>query len=808
MRIFLSLLLMALLSGCGSDSEVKEQPKPPIDDSGEFVYSGPAAETADIQQFKIAVWDNLVGNDKCGACHNEQGQSPQFARRDDINLAYGAINGFINLTSPKDSLLVTKVAGGHNCWQQSDSVCADILTTWISEWAQTDNTATTIDFDDPILKVPGSSKSFPASSALFSTYVHPTLQQNCANCHSSSASFPVAPYFAEPNADAAYQVAQAKIDLNQPELSRFVLRLGSEFHNCWSDCESDAALMQEAITQMADAIPTNQVDDALVLSKALKLTEGIVANNGNRFEQHIIAKWEFKSGQGFTAYDTSGVEPAANLTINGDVSWVGGWGIKLNGGRAQASTSASAKLHKMLTATGEFSLEAWLVPDNVTQEGPARIISYSGGDDRRNFTLGQTLYNYNFLLRDNTTSSNGDPMLSTPNNDEVLQATLQHVVLTFDPVNGKRIYVNGNLISQQEDNQGVLSNWDASFALVVGSETSSNFKWRGQVRMMALHNRAITPEQIAQNYDVGVGEKFFLLFSVSELIDLPRSYIIAEVSQFDSYSYLFKEPFFLSLDSNVSPQAIALEGIRIGINGKESPLGQSFANLKTTLGSNYSSQTGQPLSRLGSLIPLEQGPNNDEFFLSFDVLGEHQFVRVPGELPPFPIEFPAELSSDIGIKAFSEINFSMAQMTGISTKLAEIAQTYEQLKQQLPTVNTLDGFVAANQMAISQLAIKYCSAFIEDPALRSNAFADFDFNTTPDVAFTPERTLQFSSGLSHYLLGQELASAPQYDSMQQELNALIQRLNRCPQDCDAARTLIIAKASCSAIVGSAATIIK
>ena len=41
-----------------------------------------------------------------------------------------------------------------------------------------------------------------------------------------------------------------------------------------------------------------------------------------------------------------------------------------------------------LPISGEYSIEAWVVPANVTQEGPARIISYSAGDSNRNFTLG------------------------------------------------------------------------------------------------------------------------------------------------------------------------------------------------------------------------------------------------------------------------------------------------------------------------------------------------------------------------------------------------------------------------------------
>ena len=61
--------------------------------------------------------------------------------------------------------------------------------------------------------------------------------------------------------------------------------------------------------------------------------------------------------------------------------------------------------------------------------------------------------------------------------------------------------------------------------------------------MVAIHNRTLTAEQILQNLDVGVGEKFFLLFYVGDLtIGSVEPYILFEVSQFDSYSYLFNQP--------------------------------------------------------------------------------------------------------------------------------------------------------------------------------------------------------------------------------------------------------------------------
>ena len=56
-----------------------------------------------------------------------------------------------------------------------------------------------------------------------------------------------------------------------------------------------------------------------------------------------------------------------------------------------------------------------------------------------------------------------------------------------------------------------------------------------------MHRRAMTQEQIVQNFDAGVGERFFLLFDISERIQAAAqsSYILFEVQQYDTYSYLF-----------------------------------------------------------------------------------------------------------------------------------------------------------------------------------------------------------------------------------------------------------------------------
>ena len=149
---------------------------------------------------------------------------------------------------------------------------------------------------------------------------------------------------------------------------------------------------------------------------------------------------------------------------------------------------------------------------------------------------------------------------------------------------------------------------------------SPDAPWQGTIRLVAIHNSALTQEQVQQNFDVGVGEKFFLLFDVSDVLQVApqSSYFLFEVQQFDSYSYLFDRPHFLTLDGS-SPTGIPVQGMRIGLNGDEAPVGQSYANLNTTLEAGLFEELGQPLSPLGAVLPLEKGPQEDEFFLTFDL---------------------------------------------------------------------------------------------------------------------------------------------------------------------------------------------
>jgi hypothetical protein len=799
--------LACALVACGGGAETVENPA--TSGGAPATYGGPAPATADVQAFKINVWDNLKASNRCGQCHVAGEQSPQFVRQDDVNLAYAAANTIVNLASPRDSRLVQKVAGGHNCWLASDDACADILTTWISAWAgATAGGVTGVVLKAPVIRDPGTSKGFPASPALFASTVHPLLEQYCSRCHTSTAAASQSPFFASSDVDEAYASVKTKINLDQPSLSRLVVRLRSEFHNCWGDCASNAATMETAIMSFAGQVPPTQLDPSLVYSKALKLPDGIVASGGNRYAANQIALWEFKTGRGSVVYDTSGVEPALNLNLSGDVQWVGGWGINVRSGKAQGPTTASRKLRDLIQATGEYSIEAWVAPGNVAQED-ARIVSYSGGTTTRNFMLGQTLYSYDFYNRSNRTDQNGDPKLTTAAADEDLQATLQHVVATFDPVRGRRVYVNGEYTGDADSAAGgTISDWDDTFAFVLGNEVSGDRQFQGVFRLVAVHNRALTDQQIQTNFQAGVGEKYYLLFSVSHLVNVPEAYILLEVSQFDSYSYLFAKPTFISLDSSARPGSIPVAGMRIGLNGNEVAVGQAYLNLDTTITDSQYGPLGQPLATIGTVIGLEKGPDGDEFFLTFDVLGSHRNVRLaPVPLAPAP---PPDVPrpADIGLRVFDELNATMSELTGIDTTAPGVASTYASIRQSLPSLEMVDTFVSAHPVAVAQLSIQYCNALVENPSARAQYFPGFDFAAAPATAFAPAGRGIVLDSLVGRMLRTGVATEPDAAGVRSDLDALITRLAACGGSCAADRTETIVKASCAALLGSAATLIQ
>ena len=206
--------------------------------------TGPPQQNADIQAFQVNLWQNIIPSNRCGGCHHQGGQSPMFARSDDVNQAYQAALPLVNLTNPSQSTLVLKVGGGHNCWVADPSACAATMQQWIQNWLGAGATSTTsVVLTAPPVQAAGGGKQFPADPTVgnpsYQASVYPLLTKFCSGCHNPSSASPQQPYFADPNnIDAAYVAAQPKINLAQPNQSRFYERLANEFHHCWPTASS------------------------------------------------------------------------------------------------------------------------------------------------------------------------------------------------------------------------------------------------------------------------------------------------------------------------------------------------------------------------------------------------------------------------------------------------------------------------------------------------------------------------------------------------------------------------------------------
>lgn len=366
------------------------------------------------------------------------------------------------------------------------------------------------------------------------------------------------------------------------------------------------------------------------------------------------------------------------------------------------------------------------------------MISYSGTTSR-NFTLSQ----YDNMYQTHTRTENnpiGTDFMRTADAD--VQTSQQHIVITYDRVLGNRVYVNGVYTDDIAPYAGSIKNpddtprWSDRLAFILGNEAGSfdgSNAWQGIFRMVAIHNRVLSEQQITQNFQAGVGQKFFMLFNIEEVDGVPAdSYIKMQAEQFDSYSYLFSNPVYVNLGDPVPAINIPIAGMRIGINGNEATIAQSFTNIKAADGSALViTENYQEISKLGTMVEVQQGTQIDDFFLTFEELGSetNTFTVATPAAPAVPAD-EVDPQSDIGVKTFSEVNGMMSELTGVPTSNGAVLTAYKNVIQQLPAGEDINAFVPANIIGISQLAFEYCDQLVLDVTLRGNFFnvAPYNFN--------------------------------------------------------------------------------
>ena len=539
--------------------------------------------------------------------------------------------------------------------------------------------------------------------AAFQQTLYPHLrdpQNLCVGCHGATQ----IPTFAVADVMTAYNVitTQQKVDLVNPQLSRVYLRPAVDRHNCGGNAACDAiaadflaAIQQWAQLRPAPPPPTQQA----LMSAVTSFSQGMGSSNG-RADANAVAVFTFDEGAGTTTTDKAG---QITLQITG-MDWVQG-GLKNVSGKAQANATDSRKLFDAINPAGQFSVEAWIIPDNLTQTGPARIVSYSSGTATRNFMLGQNTTDYRGRARTSVSNANGDPQLDGANPD--VATALQHVVLTFDPAVGRKLYVNGQL-SAQENAPATLA-WTNDQTFVIGNETSNDRLWMGTFELVAIHKKALSAAEVQQNFAAGAGGLVTLSFDVSSIVgaqarvDLlaARSTRRATCSRNRRSS---ARPTRASRTS-ASPSTMPCRWRRrrSGASTRRRP--------RRASSSRRSAPWCRPRwARHGQVPPRVRGARDE---------GR---ARGDGAALLAARAGAGRAGARARRRSFSQIDATMSALTGVSIGATAVQTLYTDVRDSLPTTANLLAFGASQQLAIQRLATTYCGEVVANATTCSGFF--------------------------------------------------------------------------------------
>lgn len=632
----------------------------------------------------------------------------------------------------------------------------------------------------------------PNEQALFAATLHPVLTNpgyTCALCHNGS-NLQAIP-FAVADVASSYAIVsgQGLANLATPAQSSLHQRPLTN-HNCGNLCATIAADVLQAVNAWAAQSTANNggANNGNVVASAMTNFSQVVEGSVPRADANMITLFSFDEGVGNTAVGASNVGADLSLNLTG-TEWVAEGGLRNIDGKAQASVADSQKLFNLLGNGNQFSVEAWVIPENVTQTGPARIVSYSIDTGRRNFTLGQQVGQYDSRVQTINTGPNGsNPNLRT---EDVVSTELTHLVMTYDNLSGgRKIYVDGQL-TVDETIQGDMLNWQDDNVFVLGNEVTNNRLWRGVFKMVAIHNVALNGAQVAQNFEAGAGAITSLRFDVASQLGAP-GYIEMQAYQIDPDAYVFARP---KLVSDVT--GIQVKNIRIAVNNNVPVAAQAFRRVDTIV-----MQSGQEISQLGALIPSDLGMNLDQFHLEFEVLGGQtgSTETIPGPTPPVP---PADVPEpDVGVRTFSQVHDTMAALTGISQTDRDIRDRYDVLRDQLPTTADALGFGSAQQIAIQRLATTYCGEVVGN----NNNSRCRNFFNDDNCAIAAGEKDAIAGTVYDKIIGNNLANQPERNASVAALVGIMDAEN-CANGCNNAAGREVLQAVCTAALASGAVTI-
>jgi VanZ family protein len=162
----------------------------------------------------------------------------------------------------------------------------------------------------------------------------------------------------------------------------------------------------------------------------------------------LLAGWDFRDGPARQIAPQGEIQ-CANLVLDvpENVEWADG-GVVLTTPTLLATRGPAAALTRAIAESGSFSVEAWVLPANATQRGPARIVTVSQDVGLRNFSLAQEGPDAVFRVRNRRSGGNGTRVQLVSAGLE--GGDLQHLVAVYQG-GSSTIYRNGRRLGATID---------------------------------------------------------------------------------------------------------------------------------------------------------------------------------------------------------------------------------------------------------------------------------------------------------------------------------------------------------------------
>jgi hypothetical protein len=79
---------------------------------------------------------------------------------------------------------------------------------------------------------------------------------------------------------------------------------------------------------------------------------------------------------------------------------------------------------------------------------------------------------------------------------------VQHVIYTRTSTGNADLFIN-KIKQAPYSNLGTQTNWDATYSLTIANEPSADRPWLGELHLVAIYCRALSDDEIEQNYVEG-----------------------------------------------------------------------------------------------------------------------------------------------------------------------------------------------------------------------------------------------------------------------------------------------------------------